>query len=615
MPEDITIEDLVSRPESPSSLVRFEDDTDVNAPRLSYAVPLPGAFSGKLYIETDFFNDELPWLDAAREDRRVSPAIEDLAARIASGEDPALPPVEAIAVVPTAAAMRRDPATVAAIRSDEFAPVFVASLGHAAGAPLDPSLASRAITSMDEFVSPGESPHVNLAVRFDELVTSFDQIAAEARAGRAPVFYRTFGGAPQLTFVEEAASPREANPRFVIIEHYRLSSHFGDYGAGKTTGVFSLMPGEETTLYIRNWRRNETTLKMASSIFDSFTEEAATEFETDLLTETTDTSNYSVNRKMHSKYSGSGEINLGLFKTKHSGEASDALETQSARESVSKNVAKVTASHSSKASSKRETEVTQELETTAAQELETITARTIKNPNVSRTLNIVSRELNQEFTTYLSLVDVSFAFVNDLNVFEVFQVHELDRMLAKYLPAPPTEPGFTTPSLFGSVSEYTFVRQRLIEQVNGVYDFQGTRHDFLEEVSLADNEQVFGVGQAPAGIETYLRVRRARHADQPNPFYEPGFVPVEGVVMSETTNTVRTPAILIDALLSFGIALDNYNLGKQREELRREHNENRKVELALSLIESGDEAALEAYRSLFGSVDINLLRAVAGVDE
>jgi hypothetical protein len=606
VPEENNVDQLIQSPASQGALIRFEDATDANTPRLNYSVPLPGAFSAKLYIETDFLNDELPWKPAAREDRRRSVVINEFMANRAAGGTPPIPELSGIATVPKAAAPRRaqPPAGIIALS---------AASGQAAEAETLPGDRDR-LTRITALAAPGNRQQpaaTHLAVQFDNLVVDFEQIAAEAKLGRAPVFYRR-GGIPMLTFVQEAPSDEAANPRFVIVEHYRLSSLFGDYGAGKTLAVFSLMPGEETTIYVRSWRRSETTLKQASSIFDSHTEEAAFEFETDLLAETTDKSNASSNNKMYSEYSGSGEINLGLLKTKHSGKTSDELQLQTARETASKNVAKVTSNHASKASSKREIEVTQEIQQTEAQEFETITERKIKNTNLSRTLNVVTRELNQEFTTYFSLVDVSLAFVNDLGVFELFQIHEIDRMLSKYLPEPAGPAEGATPSPFGNVSPYNFVRQRLIQQINEVYDFQGTRHEFLEEVSLTgDGEDVFRVGEAPANTDTYLRVRRSRRTDEPNPFYDPGYVPVDGIVMVESRNTVRTVAAIIDLLLGHGVGLDNYALGMQQEALRRDQLENMKTELALRLIEEGNEAQLEAFRSLFGSVDNQLLRQVA----
>ena len=455
---------------------------------------------------------------------------------------------------------------------------------------------------------------------------SFDELLAQAEKGKVFAVHQTFGGTLELDLTSVAPDRAAANPRFVVVQHYRLSSHFGDYGAGKTVGVFTLMPGEETRLYLRSWRRTEEKYKAASSIFDSFTAEAANEFESDIQSETTEKESQSVARELHSQFKGSGGVNLGFLKTDLSGEASDDVTTNSANESIAKSAHKVSTHHSSKASSKRETEVTQELEKTAEQEFETITERTIKNTNLSRTLNIVTRELNQEFKTYFSLVDVSLAFKNDRGVVEHFQIHEIDKMLRKYLKSRPPEPpapgaglavggvagGLATPSPdFDNMSQYSWVRRTLLENINAVYDFQGTRHELLEEVVTdGDSEEAFPLGRAPSGSKRYIRVRRARGADARNPFYEEGFVPVEGLVMNVSNHTVRTGTVIIDSLLGHGVALDNYALGMQQEALRKEQNENRKTEVALDLVASGDEARITAFKDLLGSPGEEFLRQV-----
>lgn len=613
---------LVTRQESDSTLVRFEDETDANAPRLNYAIPLPGAFQGKLYVETDFLNDQLPWTAAARAAEPKRPAIRDFVATLAAGEVTALPPVESLVVFPTVPEVRLAaqsvkiapilaPAIVArslAARDEEDPPTNSGVLGIG-------GLISRAMTDDDASdLALTKEPSLGLVLGDREVDIS--QIAAQERLGNAPVLYQRFGGDFGLTYVPEPEDPADANPRFVVIEHYRLSSFFGDYGAGRTLANFSLMPGEETSIYLRTFRRTETTSKEASSIFDSFTTEAANEFESDLMAETTNTESESAARQMESKYKGSGEINIGIAKTSHSGERNVTRETASARESVAKNVAKTTSKHASKASSKRDVEVTQELEQSAENEIENIFERKIKNTNLSRTLNIVTRELNQEFATYFALYDITIAFVNDTGIFEVFQVHQIDDMIEKYVAAQSTGGVVDPNSPFGAQTARTFVRERLLEQLNVVYDVEGTRHDFLEEVSVEDGAEVVGpVGTVPAGGTRYLRVRRPRGPERVNPFYEPGRYPVDGIVMDVTKHTVRTPAVIIDSLLGHGVALDNYALGLQQETLREKQLENNKTELALALIDAGDADRLEAFRSLFGGPDSTLLREVAGASE
>jgi hypothetical protein len=104
-------------------------------------------------------------------------------------------------------------------------------------------------------------------------------VKEHVKRGEALFFRTTFSGKTEPRFAKVAQSDAEAKPRFVIVHHYRLTSLFGDYGAGKTVRTYSLWPGEETTLYVRSWRSTEERRKSASSVFDSYSTEAAEDFE------------------------------------------------------------------------------------------------------------------------------------------------------------------------------------------------------------------------------------------------------------------------------------------------------------------------------------------------
>ena len=76
MPLELDLEALVGRQESTSSLVRFEDETDVNAPRLRYSVPLPGSYEGRFYVEVPL--DDIAWTPLAMQGKQSVPAVLDL---------------------------------------------------------------------------------------------------------------------------------------------------------------------------------------------------------------------------------------------------------------------------------------------------------------------------------------------------------------------------------------------------------------------------------------------------------------------------------------------------------------------------------------------------------
>ena len=95
MAEELDLANLTTRQESPSSLVRFEDDTDKNAPRLNYAVPLPGTFEARAYIECNLKNSKLDWAGAALAKGKAATVLDQiisLVAEISPGDPPPRPP-------------------------------------------------------------------------------------------------------------------------------------------------------------------------------------------------------------------------------------------------------------------------------------------------------------------------------------------------------------------------------------------------------------------------------------------------------------------------------------------------------------------------------------------
>jgi hypothetical protein len=246
-------------------------------------------------------------------------------------------------------------------------------------------------------------------------------------------------------------------------------------------------------------------------------------------------------------------------------------------------VSRVASHHASKASAKRETTVSTEIEVSEAVEFESITERRVKNLNVSRVLNIVCRELNQEFTTYLSLVDVTVAFVNDRHVFDEAPLHDVAALIDKYVD--PSWPQGAAPS-----GANTDPRQHLagiiLAQITDVIDFQGNSHKFIEEVA------------APTGGK-YWRVRRQTDPSAKHPFYPSGNIPAEGIVLEARKHTVRTDSIIVDSLLGHGVALDTYALATQQETLRQLQNENTKVEAALEIVAGAETEKANLYHKLF----------------
>ena len=165
------------------------------------------------------------------------------------------------------------------------------------------------------------------------------------------------------------------------------------------------MPGEKTKISTRTYTRTEIESKRASSILDSVSEESTKDYENSIATEQSDKKNYQdsfsyeINAKAHASWGwGSADVSGGV-----KGRAN------SAHEEFSKNISNATQKHASRASSKREVQVNTSYEEKEVSEVETSIEREVQNINVSRTLNFVFRQMNQQYVTALVLFDARIA--------------------------------------------------------------------------------------------------------------------------------------------------------------------------------------------------------------
>jgi hypothetical protein len=238
-----------------------------------------------------------------------------------------------------------------------------------------------------------------------QIVVTPDDVASAAQSDLRLNIYTSLFGMLKYLFIPE---PQVARPRLYLIETYRLSSYLGSYGAGRTIKTFSLLPGEKTKISIKTYMKRESDAKSASSILDSFTQESADDFERNVQNEQTDKRNYAKTFEYHAEAEAS--CSWGFGSAKVSGGVKGG--TNSAREEFAKNVSNSVQKHAAKASAKRDVQINTSYEVKEETGEETSIEREIQNINVSRTLNFVFRQMNQEFITILHLVDVRVGFFN-----------------------------------------------------------------------------------------------------------------------------------------------------------------------------------------------------------
>jgi hypothetical protein len=372
--------------------------------------------------------------------------------------------------------------------------------------------------------------------------------------------------------------------RLMIVESYRLTSFAGDYGAGRTIKTFTLFPGEKTTVTVKTYQRSKETRQQASSILDSFSESSANDFEDSISAENSNKQAYSESQE----YKADIHAEQGWGSGKASVNASAAIGMNALREEFSKNVRNAVNKHSNSASSKRDVSVTSSSESTQESGEETETRREVENINVSRTLNLVFRQMNQRFVSVLHLTDIRIGYYrrtfkenNAITVYKEVPLSELKPFLDEVL-----------------------TDQKARDQVASAVKrhFNGLRNYNGEQVNNGDKTKDFVI---PVDSETW----------QVNPAYKSKFkdpitgkdipMDVPGVVVSGSANVLRTDGVIVEAVLGQGNALDAYSMGLQDEAVRQKKFENEKEALRLKIINDKDidKAKLfeQIYREPLGS--------------
>ena len=398
-----------------------------------------------------------------------------------------------------------------------------------------------------------------------------ERLQAEFVAGNRLNVFQTMSGATAYNFLPEPV----LKPTILLVERYRLSSFLGQYGVGRTIQTFSLLPGERTTLSISSYKRSETRSVLASSILDSYTEEKADEFESSVMAEQSSQDNSAKNYEYHAE--AEAKVGWGFGSAQASGGVSGG--TTSAREEFAKNVSSATEKHVASASAQRDMEVNTTEETTVSTGEETAITREIQNINVSRTLNFVTRQMNQEFVTLVHLVDVRVAFFNGYaESRDEVPLPELDLLLDAYIvPERRAE-----------------VRTAIINELKLVRDYQDTVVPVVEEVAYPGSPS-----------RKYWRFRKdvvSRYSDAATGLE----IDVPGFILNSRKLVMRTDGVVVESLLGEANALDDYSTGMQAEKVRGERLANDRTQLDLDLealrqdiLKRNDQSAASLYATLY----------------
>ena len=221
--------------------------------------------------------------------------------------------------------------------------------------------------------------------------------------------------------------------------------------------------------------------------------------------------------------------------------------------------------------------------------------RQIENVNVSRTLNLVFRQMVQEYISVLHLTDVEIALYDETaGPYAKYPIRELDQFLDDYFA--------------DDATTRAVVRNGIIRELFFVFDYLDRPRQFLQlaslELPIQSIDELDDLA-LPERIEL-LRV----HKDMRERLEDREFIEVQGVILKESVITMRTEGVVVDAFLGQGEALDAYSQGLQSEQVREltlandlKEAERLKLELGSRIVSDGDVERATIFAQVFPCCD------------
>lgn len=471
-------------------------------------------------------------------------------------------------------------------------------------------------------------------------------MAEQVQNGLIPQLKKGFGGRVRMSFL---AAPI-LQPRLTLIEHYKVCAYLGDYGAGKTVRTMTLLPGESTTISLKSFRDKTSSYSKSSStnsneysstyfeddevstsvkaenILDSFSQYSADQLQSHIETiEGTSTGeqngSYSTVDEGTGGGRGGGFNLLGLVNWQGGSSWQNSIGSGTSTNSIRED-------HLSTLNAALESTVTEsgqyrdiEVNTTTANQTNnlqggaagssssisvsqqeqmvinsgesTSTLRHLHNINQSRTLNFVFRQMLQEYIVLTYLDDVTIVF--SLGYPGQSQTVRLSQ-LRPFLN-----------SILLQRSHLEEVYANILRHLCNVTNYQGQKTSFIERIEEQLDDCITG---SPTLQADYLR----KKADLKDTYSSGGLeISVPGVIVSTSSQILRTDSVIADAILGQGEALDCFNQQMQDQSITEATLENEQKKQALELEKKRTELALaviakitdpdkqvEAFKTIFG---------------
>ncbi|MHA1341330.1 MAG: hypothetical protein ACTSRZ_08000 [Promethearchaeota archaeon] len=446
------------------------------------------------------------------------------------------------------------------------------------------------------------------------------QIAELAERGYSPKVFKRLDGEYEVRFIK---TKKEIYPKVFIIYEYNISSFLGDYGAGKTIKTFSLLPGESTTISIKTWQTSTETREKAQSILESNSSTAAESFsdalqrETQKSRESTRTVDTYAKVSAEASVSASASYGIGSASAtaKYGFEAGVAASAKQTQKETARALSNSVRKHASTQSAKRQSSISEVASTQVTKGQETGVTREIKNINLSRVLNFVFRELNQEYITIIHLSDIKIAFSTGFSAdYHEIALYELDSFIEQYF-----RDGYDleddeeiATGLRIPIKEK--VKKYIFQYLKYIYDYKDRPFEVIEPIYIPGVEPPI-----PSGMYRFKNQPFRLYCQEvveKNPELTDKFADVlkghidhgvDGIIVDISRHIMRTDAIIVDVFLGKGVALDDYAIASQIEAIREKQLQNAKIQLGLDIVNmfnmTPEEAKLKAqlYYLVFGN--------------
>ncbi len=373
--------------------------------------------------------------------------------------------------------------------------------------------------------------------------------------------------------------PPQPVPRIIVIEEYTTQSFLGNYGAGRTVKTFSLFPGERTTISVRSYKDRITTKETSQNVLDSFSEASATALDTLMqheqgnisstsstsggsgssFTTTTDTRNSErsfgisagLNLGFLSVGGGYGRSQSDVSTTSGGMSSSYDYSSTSARMSNVNTLSSAINKHVQQSNAARQVDVNTSTSDVSRSGEEETMVRELQNINLNHTLNMVFRQLIQEYTVITYLSNLKFAYTNGYaESYTVVDLYNLPNMLKDILND-------------GDPTVIDNVLCKLLQPYCTVLNYNDEIKTFVEKFTVSGEDCDLGITGCGLSDEIFYR-RKSTLTDT----YSDGVVDitVKGVILNVQKQTLQTSSLIVDALLGRGDALDCFNQNAQNSE-------------------------------------------------